>query len=218
MAAVSETIVREYFELHGFFVRQQRKYVPHTKSIDEAVDFFVINPKPQPAEGELPFVLSSEHVRSLTRAVVAVRGWHTESFTPGVLSHAPEILRFVEPKVFQKAAKAFGEEDAPAKVLVVPELPQDPVVREQSIALLRGRGVDAAIPFQVMLTDLIGQVEVNRNYQKSDLLQVIRILKIYGYFKEAQLELFKPRRPPSAHGRRGRNRPAPPEAKTPEGN
>jgi hypothetical protein len=25
MAAVSETIVREYFELHGFFVRQQRK-------------------------------------------------------------------------------------------------------------------------------------------------------------------------------------------------
>jgi hypothetical protein len=217
MAAVSETIVREYFELHGFFVRQQRKYVPHTKSIDEAVDFFVINPKPQPANEPLPFVLSSEHVRSLTRAVVAVRGWHTESFTPGVLSHAPEILRFVEPTVFQKAAKAFGAEDAPAKVLVVPELPQDPAVREQSIALLRGRGVDAAIPFQVMLTDLIGQVEVNRNYQKSDLLQVIRILKIYGYFKEPQLELFKQRRRPSASRRRGRDQSKPPEPQVPGG-
>jgi hypothetical protein len=50
------------------------------------------------------------------------------------------------------------------------------------------------IPFCVMLTDLIGQVEVNRNYDKSDLLQILRILKIYGYFKEPQLELFKPRR------------------------
>jgi hypothetical protein len=43
------------------------------------------------------------------------------------------------------------------------------IVREQSTALLRDRGVDAVIPFRVILTDLIGQVEVNRNYQKSDL-------------------------------------------------
>jgi hypothetical protein len=110
-----------------------------------------------------------------------------------VLSRALEILRFVEPKVFQKAARAFGADGAPTKVLVVPELPQDLVVREQSIELLQARGVDAVIPFRVMLTDLIGRVEVNRNYQKSDLLQVIRILKLYGYFKESQLELFKPR-------------------------
>jgi hypothetical protein len=194
MAAVSETIVREYFELHGFFVRQQRKYVPHTKSLDEAVDFFVMNPEPQPGETALPFVLSSENVRALACAVVAVRGWHTESFTPRVFSQAPEILRFVEPKVFQKAARAFGAAGAPAKLLVVPELPQDQAVREQSITLLRDRGVDAVIPFKVMLTDLIAQVEVNRNYQKSDLLQVIRILKLYGYFKEPQLELFRTRR------------------------
>jgi len=40
--------------------------------------------------------------------------------------------------------------------------------------------------------DLIEQIEVNRNYQKSDLLQVIRILKNYDFFREPQLELFKP--------------------------
>jgi hypothetical protein len=194
MAAVSETIVREFFELHGFFVRQQRKYGTHAKSLDEAVDFFVINPEPQPQPVPLPFVLDSGNIRALARAVVAVKGWHTESFSPGVLSHAPEILRFVEPRTFQKAAKAFGPDGVPAKILVVPELPQDSAVRKQSIALLRGRGVDAVIPFRAMLTELIGQVEVNRNYHKSDLLQIIRILKIYGYFKEPQLELFKPRR------------------------
>jgi hypothetical protein len=194
MAAVSETIVREFFELHGFFVRQQRKHTQREKMPDDAVDFFVVNPNPQPRPPPLPFVLDSNSIPALARAVVVVKGWHTESFSPGVLSRAPEILRFVEPRTFQRAAKAFGPDGVPAKILVVPELPQDPAVREQSVTLLRGRGVDAVIPFRVMLTDLIGQVEVNRNYDKSDLLQILRILKIHGYFKEPQLELFKPRR------------------------
>ena len=45
--------------------------------------------------------------------------------------------------------------------------------------------------------DLIEHIEVNRNYQKSDLLQVIRILKNYDLFAPPQLELFdlpKPKR------------------------
>ncbi len=45
-----------------------------------------------------------------------------------------------------------------------------------------------------MLADLVAHIEVNRNYQKSDLLQMIRILKNYDFFKEPQLELFKPKR------------------------
>jgi hypothetical protein len=45
-----------------------------------------------------------------------------------------------------------------------------------------------------MLADLVAHTEPNRNYQKSDLLQTIRILKNYDFFKEPQLELFKPRR------------------------
>jgi hypothetical protein len=45
-----------------------------------------------------------------------------------------------------------------------------------------------------MLANLIERVEPNRNYQRSDLLQTLRVLKNYGFFREAQLELFKPRR------------------------
>ena len=41
-----------------------------------------------------------------------------------------------------------------------------------------------------MLADLINHIEVNRNYQKSDLLQIIRILKNYDLFAPPQLELF----------------------------
>ena len=193
MSAVSETIVREYFELHGFFVRQQRKYVAPTRKEDEEIDFFVLNPHRVAADRPLPFVLASADLAAVARAVVAVKGWHTESFSSAVLANAPEIFRFVEPPVFERATKVFGGDGSPAKILVVPALPQGSEARDESIELLKSKGVDAVIPFHTMLADLIEQIEVNRNYQKSDLLQVIRILKNYDFFKEPQLELFKTR-------------------------
>src|SRR6059036_297330 len=108
MAAVSETIVREYFELHGFFVRQQRKYIAPTRREDDEIDFFVLNPRGQ--AGALPFVLASADLAGVARAVVVVKGWHTETFSPGLLANAPEIFRFVEPAAFQPAARAFGSD------------------------------------------------------------------------------------------------------------
>jgi hypothetical protein len=74
---------------------------------------------------------------------------------------------------------------------VVPALPQNAAARDRSVELLRAKGIDAVIPFRTVLSDLIDQTEINRNYQKSDLLQTIRILKNYGFLKEPQLELFK---------------------------
>ncbi len=193
MPAVSETIVREYFELHEFLVRQHRKYVRQTRREDDDIDFFVLNPHPQPHEGALPFVLGSLELPFIQRAIVVVKGWHTETFSSAVLTHAPEIFRFVEPKVFQQAARAFGKDGAPLKILVVPALPQEAKARQESIALLRSKGIDAVIPFRTMLADLVSETEVNRNYQKSDLLQIVRILKNYDFFREPQLELFKSR-------------------------
>lgn len=190
MSAVSETIVREYFELHGFFVRQQRKYITSSRRDDDEIDFFVLNPKPAESRA-LPFELASTDLAVVARAVVVVKGWHTDTFSPGLLANAPEIFRFLEPAVFQQALKTFGESEPLTKILVVPALPQAAEGREQSIQMLKAKGIDAVIPFRTMLADLIEQIEVNRNYQKSDLLQVIRILKNYGFFREPQLELFK---------------------------
>ena len=195
MSAVSETIVREYFELHEFLVCQHRKYIGQTRDQDEDdIDFFMLNPHPQPREGGAPFVLSSADLAFIERAIVVVKGWHTQVFSPSQLAHSPEIFRFVEPKVFQQAARAFGKEGTPLKILVVPALPQDAQARDESIALLRSKGIDAVIPFRTMLADLVNTTEVNRNYQKSDLLQIIRILKNYDFFREPQLELFKAKR------------------------
>jgi hypothetical protein len=194
MSSVSETIVREYFEMHAFLVRQHRKYVAPNKRDQDDIDFFVLNPRPQARAEEMPFVLGSRDLEFVERAVVVVKGWHTETFSSTRLANAPKILRFVEPKVFQQAVRAFGKDGTPMKILVVPALPQSAQAREESITLLRSKGIDAVIPFHTMLGDLIEQIEVNRNYQKSDLLQMIRILKNYEFFREPQLELFKSKR------------------------
>jgi hypothetical protein len=194
MAAVSETIVREYFELNGFLVRQQRKYIAQARHEEDEVDFLVLNPQPRDREVPLPFILSSADLPGVTRAVVVVKGWHTETFSPAVLANAPEIFRFLEPAVFKRAAESLGDDGSITKILVVPALPQDEEAAQQSIELLRAKGIDAIIPFRTILGDLIEQTETNRNYQKSDLLQMIRVLKNYDFFKEPQLELFKSKR------------------------
>ena len=196
MPAISETIVREYFELHGFFVRQQRKYVAPSRREDEEADFFVWNPRHEShsSASGLPFILTDGDLKFISRAMIVVKGWHTETFSPAVLANAPEIFRFVEPVAFKRASQLFGDDGPLLKVLVVPALPQGAEAREQSIGLLRDKGIDAVIPFHTMLADLIANIETNRNYQKSDLLQILRILKNYDFFKEPQLELFKPKR------------------------
>ncbi len=195
MSAVSETIVREYFELHEFLVRQHRKYVGQTRRDEEDdIDFFVLNPHPQTPPATLPFVLGSGDLPYIERAVVVVKGWHTGTFSASLLEASPEIFRFVQPKVFKQAAHAFGKEGTPLKVLVVPTLPQAAAAREESIALLRNKGIDAVIPFRTMLAELVDKTATNLNYQKSDLLQIIRILKKYDFFREPQMELFKSRK------------------------
>jgi hypothetical protein len=200
MAAVNETIVREYLELHELLVRQYRKHVAPAGREDDDIDFFVYNPQPRPPAGDLPFVLGSADMPFIRRAIVVIKAWHSEVFSPALLSHAPELFKFLEKRIFQQAVREFGKEGGLLKILVVPALPQDNPARDQSIGILRSKGIDAVISYRTMLAELVSRVEPNRNYQKSDLLQLIRILKNYDFFKEPQMELFraKPRRKKAA--------------------
>lgn len=200
--SVSETIVREFFELHGFLVHQRRKFVTPSLRDEEEIDFLILNPRPVKAPGPLPAVLEPDHLRRVARAIVVVKGWHTETFGPGRLERTSGLFRFASPDVEKQARAFFGDGGEIDKVLVLPALPQDEGARARSLALLKSKGVDAVIPFRTMLADLIAHTEPNRNYQKSDLLQTIRVLKQYNLFREAQMELFKARRP----GRRSSKR------------
>jgi hypothetical protein len=192
MSAVDESIVREYFEGHGFLVCQRRKYVVQArqKTADEEINLVVMNPRA--VAGEADFELSSSTLKYIARAVVAVKGWHTEVFAPGVLTRQSKIFGFVEKRAIAEAQQLTGGEGL-TKILIVPGLPRDAKTRQRSIELLKAKGVDGVISFRAILQELIAGVHTNRNYQKSDLLQVLRLLKNYELLKEPQLE-FKLRR------------------------
>src|SRR5215475_11054989 len=112
MAAVSETIVREYFELHGFLLRQYRKHVAPAGREDDDIDFLAINPHAQGRATDLPFVLGSADLPFVERALIVIKAWHTEVFSPALLTNAPELFRFLQKKAFQKMVAEFQQGDA----------------------------------------------------------------------------------------------------------
>lgn len=194
MAAVSEIIVREFLEAHSFFVRHPRKHVAPGHRDEEDIDFVAFNPHFLPRSEPLPFVLTAEELPHVARAVVSVRAWHTEIFTAALLGKTPELVRFAAPAAYGAVARLLPGDGPVLKLLVVPALPQGAAARQQSTEFLRARGVDALFEFRTVLADLVERVEGQRNYQRSDVLQVIRLLKHYNLLRDPQLELFKARR------------------------
>src|SRR5262249_52981435 len=155
----------------GFLVCQRRKYRVQSrqKTADEEVNLVVLNPRVTAPESPADFELTSETLGRIRCAIVSVKGWHTETFAPSVLTHQPQIFRFVENKAVEEAAWLVGG-NALMKILVVPGLPRDAKTRQRSIELLKAKGVDGVISFRSILEELIAGVRINRNYQKSDVL------------------------------------------------
>jgi len=203
MAGFDENIVREYFELNGFFVRQLRKYVVQSrkKRADEEIDLIVFNPNAPMDAPEPGFQLFSSDMASIRKAVVVVKAWHTSRFTPAMLKSSSRIFDFLKKDVVNKAEEYFrfdeaemgadmANTDGHKRLLVIPGLPTSDPQRSESIQLLKEQGVDGIIAFSTILENLLRHVEVNHSYQKSDLLQLMRILKIYDMVKEPQMNLF----------------------------
>lgn len=205
MAAIDEGIVREYFEQNGFFVRQVRKHAVQArrKTSDEEIDLVVYNPAWTRDRRKPEFFLFATELPYLHRAIVAVKPWHTDVFTPGMLRSSPEIFKFLEAAVQKEALRFFPQEEGEgaesredfAKILVLPALPTQEPFRSQSVELLKSRGVDGIISFRAILLDLVDKVEVNRSYRKSDTLEVLRILKNYDLVRDPQLDLLPAPRP-----------------------
>lgn len=197
MASVNEWVVREYLEALGFLVRQPRKYqvVARSKGLHEEVDLLAVNPA-VPSGAPLPKakLWGAGELAQVAGAIVAVRGWHSEKFTAAMLASSPEIYRFAEPESVRSAEAELGRPN-PAKILCMADLPTDPDQRAEALGFLKSRGIDGVILFRPMLLELANLVDVKKTYEKSDLLQILRILKNYDLLKTGQMDLF-------AHARR----------------
>ena len=110
----------------------------------------------------------------------------------------PKVFDFLKKDVLSKVNDYFdlnnmdlGNSDAVfKKILIIPNSPSGEPHRSESITLLKEQGIDGIISFATILESLIKSIEINHSYQKSDLLQLIRILKIYDMIKEPQMTFF----------------------------
>ena len=90
MSAIDEGIVREYFEQNGFLVRQVRKYQVQArkKTGDEEIDLLVYNPAYRRGANKPDFFLFSNELPNVHRAMVSVKGWHTDVFSPAMMKNS----------------------------------------------------------------------------------------------------------------------------------
>ena len=199
MESFDENIVREYFELNGFFVRQLGKHAVRKRKKTEGsgVELLVYNPS-APADAPEPnFQLFSSDMSSVRQAIVVVHGWQHAGVTPAILKSPVRLLEFLKKETLSQADQTLRIDDslvedpeAYQKIMVLPGLPTADPQRSMCIEQFKAVGVDGVIAFSTILEDLLRQVEVNHSYQKSELLQFVRVLKIYDMVQAPQMNLF----------------------------
>jgi hypothetical protein len=194
MSAVNEWIVREYFESLGFLTSQPHKYVAvgRHREADEEFDLLVVNPRAQALVIPTHQIWTGQDLTEVKRAIIAVRGWHSGRFSVATFENSPELLRIVDPDVLQAAGQRMGPGPV-AKILCLPKLPASGELKKETIAVLKSKGIDGVLPFQTILQELIQSIDANQHYEKSDLLQLLRMLKSYDLIRDSQLELFSKR-------------------------
>jgi hypothetical protein len=199
MASFDEDIVREYFELNGFFARQLSKHAVRSrkKSVGGATGMLVYNPLVPFDTSEPNFQLFSSDIASIRQALVVVHRWQDTQVTPAILRNPVRLLDFLQKEVLSQTETLFGIEDTVLedttdyrKILVLPGLPTAEPQRRECIELFKAQAVDGVIAFSTILEDLLRHVEVNHSYQKSELLQLVRVLKVYDMVQAPQMRLF----------------------------
>ena len=198
MASVNEQIVRVFLEQLGFMVRQPRKYqiISRPKTAVEEIDLIALRPT-TPATQLWPntAIWGVNELLNVRCAVFAVRGWHSERFSPAILARSPDVYRFASAEA-SRAAEAEFPGETPAHVLCIADLPADAGLRNETTTFLQKNGVDGILLFRPMLRALIDRIDVKKSYEREDVLQLLRILKCYDFLKDGQMDLFGKRRFP----------------------
>ena len=179
MADVNEEIAREYFEDNGFLVRTNLKYYINPNAGGPGglsdIDLVAINMKPTDL-GILPFILTTNHLKGISKASIEVKGWHTERITPNT-NNFIRLLHFTRNEAVKAVSEFFDSCDF-KKILIISSLAINQLAREETIERLCSGGIDHVIEFKTIIDSLYESVDPNKN-PSSEILQTIRLIKIY---------------------------------------
>lgn len=192
MPNVNDTIVTAYFEALGFYVRRPRKYQIAARGRHhqlDCVDLLVTRPNHDDTDLPVHLKWKNDDLKGITRAAVAIRGWHTDRFSPAVFQQNKELLRLGSTDLVTPLEEELGKGPV-CRILCLSNLPASPDLEQETLTFLQQNGIDGVLVFPTMLRELIRRVETQKNYEKSELLQTLRILKAYELFRSEQLDLF----------------------------
>lgn len=209
MSDVNTQLVREYFELLRFRVVTHWQHDAHLPRVADPASLLFIELPDANAGTSAPFLLKSEDMPHIRRAVVEVRAWHADRFYPSVIENSATLAHAGTDEVQGLAASIFGQDDA-TNILVVSELPRTQEQRERACELLRARGIRHVLEFPVLLGDLLERLNPNGQYAPSPTLQVLRLVKRYHFLRRQQMEFSFPGEAPTP------SRPAPISTSAPE--
>ena len=187
MSDVTHQIVRCFFELRGFRIWTNWRS-------GDGPQFCVDNPNPAPSTVDKGFLFYPLDMPSVERAAVAVRAWHGERLYPSVIEANPGLTAAFNDEMLHPADEYFQGQPY-LKLLIVSEFPVSQQPRARVIELLRDSPVDHVMEYPALLQDLLNRVDVNSTYTGSPLLQTLRILKRYHFFRNQQLEFAFPHDP-----------------------
>ena len=196
MSHVNDTIVTAYFEALGFYVRRPRKYALPARSGHgnlDCVDILISHPSREDLDLPVQMKWESDDLKTIPRAAVAIRGWHTDRFSPAVFQQNAELLKLGSNELDAALEEEFGVGPT-IRILCLSNLPASAELEKETMTFLQTQGIDGVILFSTMLRTLIRGVESHKNYEKSDLLQTLRIIKSYDLFRSEQLDLFDPKK------------------------
>ena len=199
MSSFDEDVVREYFELNHFFVRQLQKHLVRSrkKTAGDTVSILAPNPDAPETSRQPNFQLFSVDMATIRQALVIVHSWQHTRVTPAILKSNSRLADFLKKDLLKRMDVSATAEDesiknieAFKKLVVIPGLPTADPYRGECISLFRKQGIDGVIAFSTILEHWLRHVEVNHSYHKSKLLQLVRVLKIYDMVQSPQLRLF----------------------------
>ena len=199
MQPLDEIVVSEFLESNGFFVRSLRKSRSQSKRSlkEEGVDLYARNMSFKPGGREASFLLFPSELHYVDSRMVCIRGWHGDKAALASMTSSAEMQKYVEANILKNVEKWFetdepvwGDKESPKKVLVAPLIPTQDPHRRQIAALLREKGVYGILSYKTMLLDLIDRVDTKQVYLKSELMQLIRVLKTFDLVKDSQMNFL----------------------------
>jgi len=114
-----------------------------------------------------------------------VKGWHNAAFTRSTMFAFPEVFNFVQPGALEAASEFFHGADF-RRFLVLSWLTLVEENQNAAIELLKAGGIDHVIEFATIFHYIAE--EEKKNYSDSEVMQTMRLVKIYGMGSEGDGE------------------------------